>query len=99
MIDIYTITCLYDLPPFCYGFLTNEERQIKNKEFSSHGGIRIFGWFDELGKAISSVENNECDLHECSYKYAIIEKYQKEFMGHLLVVMKSIGMNGKMESI
>ena len=45
MSDIYTITCMYDLPPFCYGLLTNKERQIKNKEFSSHGGIRTFGWF------------------------------------------------------
>jgi len=71
---IYTVTCLYDIPPYCDDTLSKEDRKEKLKEYQSHGGSRIFGWFSSLNKAVEAVENNVGDIHECSYKYAIIEK-------------------------
>lgn len=76
---IYTVTCLYDIPPYCDESLSKKERKKKMEEYKAHGGRRAFGWFSSLKKAKEAVENNYCDIHECSYKYAIIEKTVEGF--------------------
>jgi len=71
---IYTITCLYDIPPYCDNSIIHSERKNKNKEYWSHGGDRTVGWCKNLEDAKNIVESNQCDIHECSYKYVVIEK-------------------------
>jgi hypothetical protein len=34
---------------------------------------RCVGYFDEMDQAIYSVSNNDCDIHEFSYNWAVIE--------------------------
>jgi len=71
---IYTITCLYDIPPYCDNSISPSERKKKTKEYWSHGGNRTVGWCKKPEDAKNIVENNQCDIHECSYKYVVIEK-------------------------
>jgi len=44
------------------------------KEYGSHGGSRTFGWYPSLKKAREAVVTNDGDIHEYSFKYAVIEK-------------------------
>ena len=73
---IYTITCLYDLPPYCLDgkYKTKTAYKKAMKEYRSHGGSRTFGWYPSLRKAREAIETNDGDMHEYSYKYAVIEK-------------------------
>lgn len=76
---IYTVTCLYDIPPYCKGKMTKKAYREAKKEYDSHGGTRCFGWFSSLKKAKTAVENNCFDIHEYSYMYAVIEKSEDGF--------------------
>jgi len=81
---IYTVTCVYDIPPFFDSSLTREIRKKKKKEYDSHGGSRTFGWWKSFEKAKQVVEENAYDIHECSYKYAVIEKISEGIHGVLM---------------
>lgn len=35
--------------------------------------LRCFGFFGTLERAIASVLENECDMHECLYNYIVVE--------------------------
>ena len=72
--NIYTVSCLVDIPPFFLKFESKEERVEKQKQYNSYGGQRCFGWFPTKNRAVTAVLNNCCDIHERSYKYAIVEK-------------------------
>lgn len=74
---IYTITCIYDIPPYCYENITKEKREELKKEFNSHGGISTMGFTFSLQKAKEIVINNKCDIHEQSFKYALVEQYEQ----------------------
>lgn len=68
---IYTITCLYDIPYYCIEDPV-KKKKIEKKVISCNS--RCFGWHPSLKKAKETVENNYSDIHEYSYKYAVIEK-------------------------
>ena len=76
---IYTVTCLYDLPPYCLKFDSKYEYKKKMKEYESRGGCRCFGWFSSLKQAKEAVEKNHGDIHEYSYLYVVIEKNSDGF--------------------
>lgn len=78
---IYTVTCIYDIPPYCNSALTKDGRKMAQKEYNSHGGSRTFGWWDTFEKAKNVVEENGYDIHECSYKYSVIEKIASGMFG------------------
>ena len=71
---IYTVTCIYDIPYYCRRAKNKTELEKKKEEYWSHGGSRCFGWVSSLKEAKNVVENNRSDIHEYSYKYAVIEK-------------------------
>jgi len=71
---IYTITCLADLPPYCLKGISKRKYSKMMKDYHKYGGSRCFGWVSSFKQANEIVENNDCDLHEYSYKYAVIEK-------------------------
>ena len=77
MNSIYTVSCLYDIPPFYLIDLSKEERIEKQKEYDCHGGDRCFGWFNTKKMALDSVLENCYDIHEHVYKYAVVEKYEE----------------------
>jgi len=78
---IYTITCLYDIPPYCHEYKSKAAYTRAYKKYKSHGGNRTFGWFTSLKKAKEAVENNYADIHEYSYLYVIIEKTKEGVYG------------------
>lgn len=80
-LHIYTVTCIYDIPPYCNSSLTKDERKSAQHEYDSHGGSRTFGWWETFEKAKQVVEENAYDIHECSYKYAVIEKIANGMLG------------------
>jgi len=82
---IYTVTCLYDIPPFYRADLKKNQCDKAVKEYASHGGSRCFGWLSTLRQAKAAVEKNSCDLHEYSYKYAVIEKVADGIHGGFIV--------------
>lgn len=71
---IYTITCLYDIPPCCQDKMSKDQYEKATKEYQSHGGDRCFGWFSSLKESKECVEKNYGDIHEGSYRYVVIEK-------------------------
>jgi hypothetical protein len=71
---IHTVTCFVDIPPFLVPAKDINERQKKMSDYYAHGGDRCFGWFTSRKKAIKAVLENQNDLHEYSYKYAVVEK-------------------------
>jgi len=77
----YTVTCLYDIPPYCDLSLSKEERKAKMTEYRNHGGARTFGWYHHLKDAKKAILENRGDIHECSYKYAIIERLSQGVHG------------------
>jgi len=48
---------------------------VMEKLGSPHYG-RTFGWYPYEEWAKRAVKNNECDIHECSYLYAVIEEFE-----------------------
>ena len=68
---IYTVTCLYDIPYYCIEDPA-KKKAIRKRIISNNS--RCFGWYPSFEEAQETVENNYSDIHEYSYKYAVIEK-------------------------
>lgn len=58
---IYTITMIEDI----------------DKKHGAIGSVRCFGYSTDFEYVDSRVRKNATDLHECLYKYAIIEKVEE----------------------
>ncbi len=54
----------------------------KGFTFENYPEIRCVGYLLDLNEVIKHVENNILDIHECSYKYAVIEKVSEGFYPH-----------------
>ena len=51
--------------------------QMKRTRGSFDGGaVRTFGFYETLDDAERALNVNSCDLHECLYKYAVVEKME-----------------------
>lgn len=62
--SIYTITVIEDF------------KELKNKMLTPIG-VRTMGFYFDKKTAVEVVENNETDLNETIYDYAIIERVQE----------------------
>lgn len=51
------------------------------ENFKPIGLKRTFGWFLKLQDAIDCVENNTGDLHECAYRYIVVEEVMEGVWG------------------
>ena len=54
-------------------FITSFEH-LPDKKYLHTGDTRTFGYFDDREKAVRSLHENWCDMHECLYRYAVIEE-------------------------
>lgn len=58
-------------------FITCCVKDGSNKDklgFPDFGGYRTFGFYYNLEEARAALNENRCDMHECLYDYAAIEK-------------------------
>ena len=46
------------------------------KDLNIPSGRRCFGWFSNPKKAKEAVERNGCDIHECLYMFAVVERFE-----------------------
>lgn len=67
MKDIFFLTCLNIKP--------SEEDGCDGLGIIEHS--RCWGWYEEYEDARHDIENNVCDMHECLYKYALIERVEE----------------------
>ena len=42
-----------------------------------HGQLRTFGWYSDMDGALEAVKNNDGEIHECRYDYAVIEEVKE----------------------
>lgn len=54
-------------------FVTSFEH-LPDEKYLHVGDSRTFGYFDTYNVAVQSLHENWCDMHECLYGYAVIEK-------------------------
>ena len=55
-------------------FISAFEHLPKSTEDLRIGDCRAFGYFHEYEDAVQRLHENTCDMHECMYRYAVIEK-------------------------
>lgn len=48
-----------------------------NKEIKDSISTRCVGYYKDLEEAKKVVKNNKCDIFECLYEYAVIEKVEE----------------------
>lgn len=49
-------------------------QKLPKENFLDTGSSRCFGYYPDFERADAAVRANQCDLHECLYMYAIIER-------------------------